>query len=56
MKLLFTLILSLASFAGAFDIPKGSRNLAEIEDVQKMAAKTNQPIAFIIAEKKMAAT
>ncbi len=56
MKLLLTLTLSLASFAGAFDIPKGSHNLAEIEDVQKMAAKAKQPIAFIIAEKKMAAT
>ena len=56
MKLMLTLTLSLASFAGAFDIPKGSHNLAEIEDVQKMASKAKQPIAFIIAEKKMAAT
>ena len=56
MKLLLTLTLSLASFAGAFNIPKGSHNLAEIEDVQKKAARAKQPIAFIIAEKEMAAT
>ena len=56
MKLLVTLTISLASFAGAFDIPKGSHNLAQIEDVQKKATKAKQPIAFVIAEKKMTAT
>ncbi len=56
MKLLLTLTLSLVSLAGAFDIPKGSHNLGQLDDVQKQAAKAKQPIAFVIAEKKMAAT
>lgn len=56
MKLFLTFTLGLASLAGAFDIPKGTHNLAQIEDVQKKAARAKQPIAFIIAEKEMAAT
>ncbi|MDC0302724.1 hypothetical protein OAL23_01000 [bacterium] len=56
MKVLLTLSLGLASFAGAFTIPKGTHNLAQLDEVQKKATKAKQPIAFVIAEKKMAAT
>ena len=56
MKVLFTLILSFTSFAEAFQIPKDAHNLAQLDEVQKKATRAKQPIAFVIAEKKMAAT
>ncbi len=56
MKLLLTLTLGLVSFAGAFKIPKGTHNLAQLDEVQKKATKAKQPIAFVIAEKNMTAT
>ncbi|MCH1498594.1 MAG: hypothetical protein L7U83_05935 [Akkermansiaceae bacterium] len=56
MKLLFTLILSFTSYAGAFKIPRDTHNLAQLDEVQKKASKAKQPIAFVIAEKKMTAT
>ncbi|MDB4408897.1 hypothetical protein N9165_02390 [Akkermansiaceae bacterium] len=56
MKLLLSLSLGLASFAGAFEIPKGSHHLGQMDDVAKMAAKDKQPIAWVISSKKMAAT
>jgi len=48
--------LGLLTGASAFDIPKGSHNLAQLEDVKKKAAKAKQPIAFVITEKKGIAT
>lgn len=56
MKLLLSLTIALSALAGAFEIPKGSHNLAELEKVQKEAAQAKQPIAFVIAEKTMTAT
>ena len=56
MKVLFTLILSFTSFAEAFQIPKDAHNLAQLDEVQEKATKAKQPIAFVIAEKKMTAT
>lgn len=56
MKLLLTLSIALGSAAGAFDIPKGSHNLAQLEEAQKKATKAQQPIAWVIAEKKGVAT
>ena len=56
MKLVLALTIALGSLAGAFDIPRGSHNLAQLEDVQKKAAKADQPIAWVIAEKKGVAT
>ncbi|MDG2399834.1 MAG: hypothetical protein P8M04_04625 [Akkermansiaceae bacterium] len=56
MKLLLTLTLGFTSFAGAFKIPKETHNLAQLDEVQKKATMAKQPIAFVIAEKKMTAT
>ena len=56
MKLLISLSLGLASLAGAFDIPKGSYHLGQMDVVAKKAAKDKQPIAWVISSKKMAAT
>jgi hypothetical protein len=56
MKLLLTLTLGLASFAGAFQIPKGTHNLAQLDEVQKKATTAQQPITFVIAKKNMTAT
>ena len=56
MKHLIALSLALCSMAGAFDIPKGSHNLAQLDLVAKKAAKAKQPIAFVIAKKTMIAT
>lgn len=56
MKLLLALTVVLGSMAGAFEIPKGSHNLAQLEEAQKKAAKAKQPVAFVIAEKKGVAT
>ena len=56
MKLLLSFTLALSSLAGAFDIPKGSHNLAQLEEVRKKAATARQPIAFVIAKKNMTAT
>jgi hypothetical protein len=56
MKLILALTLALASLAGAFDIPKGSYNLAQLEEARKKAAEAKQPIAFLITEKEGIAT
>ena len=56
MKRILSLSLALSSLAGAFDIPKGSYNLAQLDAASKLAAKANQPIAFVIATKNMTAT
>ncbi len=56
MKLIFALILSLSSVAEAFKVPREAHNLAQLDEVQKKATKVKQPIAFVIAEKKMTAT
>lgn len=56
MKLLLAFSIALGSIAGAFDIPKGSHNLGQLEEAQKKAAKAKQPIAWVIAEKKGVAT
>lgn len=56
MKYLLSLSLYLTSFAGAFDIPKGSYHLGQMDDVAIKAAQDKQPIAWVISSKKMAAT
>ena len=61
MKALLLLSVALASAALAsaalgFDIPKGTHHLGQLDDAALKAGKAKQPIAFIIAEKKMAAT
>ncbi|MEJ6717522.1 MAG: hypothetical protein ACJAT6_001256 [Akkermansiaceae bacterium] len=56
MKILPALTIALSSMAGAFDIPKGSHNLGQLEETQKKAVQAKQPIAFVIAKKNMAAT
>ena len=56
MKLIFALTLNITSFAGAFQIPREAHNLAQLDEVQEKATKAKQPIAFVIAEKKMPAT
>lgn len=56
MKLLFSLSFYLVSLASAFDVPSGSYHLGQIDDVAKVAAKDQQPVAFVITTKKMAAT
>ncbi|MGC6564122.1 MAG: hypothetical protein ACON38_00780 [Akkermansiaceae bacterium] len=56
MKLTLSLGLALTSLAGAFDIPKGSFNLGQLDNASKLAAKAKQPIAFVIAKKTMTAT
>ncbi|MFT7173755.1 MAG: hypothetical protein ACI9NQ_001980 [Paracoccaceae bacterium] len=56
MKLLLALTVTLGSMAAAFDIPKGSHNLAQLEEAQKKATEAQQPVAFVIAEKKGIAT
>ncbi len=56
MKNLFALTIALGSMAGAFDIPKGSHNLAQLEETQKKATRAKQPIAWVIAKKDMTAT
>ena len=56
MKHLIALSLALCSIAGAFDIPKGSHHLGQLEAAAKKAAKAKQPIAFVIAKKSMIAT
>ncbi len=56
MKFLLALTLALGSMSGAFEIPKGSHNLAQLEEAQKKAAKARQPVAFVITEKKGIAT
>lgn len=56
MKLILSLGLALTSLAGAFDIPKGSFNLGQLDNASKLAAKAKQPIAFVIAKKTMTAT
>ena len=37
-------------------IPREAHNLAQLDEVQEKATKAKQPIAFVIAEKKMTAT
>jgi len=56
MTRILSLGLALSSLAGAFDIPKGSYNLAQLDAASKLAAKAKQPIAFVISKKNMAAT
>ncbi|YCM43723.1 hypothetical protein V2O64_20670 [Verrucomicrobiaceae bacterium 227] len=56
MKRILSLSLALGSLAGAFDIPKGSYNLAQLDDASKKAAQAKQPIAFVISKKTMTAT
>ncbi|MDE0859880.1 MAG: hypothetical protein OSA93_06945 [Akkermansiaceae bacterium] len=56
MKALLLLSVALASAALGFDIPKGTHHLGQLDDAALKAGKAKQPIAFIIAEKKMAAT
>lgn len=56
MKILPALTIALSSMAGAFDIPKGSHNLGQLEETQKKAVQAKQPIAFVIAKKNMTAT
>jgi hypothetical protein len=56
MKRIFLLSLALSSLAGAFDIPKGSFNLAQLDDASKKAALAKQPVAFVISKKNMTAT
>ncbi|MDB4259841.1 hypothetical protein N9821_01685, partial [Akkermansiaceae bacterium] len=56
MKVFLLLSLALATASFGFDIPKGTFHLGQLEDAAKKAGQAKQPIAFIIAEKKMAAT
>lgn len=56
MKHFLTLSLALGSLAGAFEIPKGSYNLAQVEEASIKAALAKQPVAFVISNKKMTAT
>ena len=56
MKLILALTVALSSLAGAFDIPKGSYNLAQLEEAQKKAVQAKQPVAFVITEKEGIAT
>lgn len=39
------------SLAGAFQIPKGSFDLGQLEEAQKKATAAKQPLAFVIVEK-----
>ncbi len=56
MKLILLLNVALASAALGFDIPRGTHHLGQLNDAALKAGKAKQQIAFIIAEKKMAAT
>ena len=56
MKRILSLSLALSSLASAFDIPKGSFNLAQLDDASKKAALAKQPVAFVISKKNMTAT
>jgi len=49
-------LLTLVPLAYAFDIPKGSHHIGQIDDVSKKAAKAKQPVAFVISKKKLTAT
>jgi hypothetical protein len=56
MKIFISLNLTFSCLLGAFEIPKGSFNLGQLEQVSKLAAKAKQPISFVIAKKTMTAT
>jgi len=56
MKIFISLNLVFSCLLGAFEIPKGSFNLGQLEQVSKLAAKAKQPISFVIAKKTMTAT
>ncbi len=56
MKTILALIFCLSSTLLAFDIPKGSHNLAQLEEAQKNALKQRQALSFIITEKEAIAT
>lgn len=56
MSYLLVLTIVLTSIASGFTIPKGSHHLGELDDVAQKAAQKNQPVAFVITTKKMAAT
>jgi hypothetical protein len=56
MKAILLLSVAFATAALGFDIPKGTHHLGQLDDAALKAGKAKQPIAFIIAEKKMAAT
>ena len=48
--------LALVTPAFAFDIPRGSHNLAQIDEACTKAAKAKQPVVFVIADKDMKKT
>lgn len=50
------MVLLACSLAGAFDIPKESFNLGQLDEAQKKAAAARQPLAFVIVEKKATPT
>ena len=56
MKLILAFTLALSALAGAFDIPRDSYNIAQLNDASKKAAAAKQPIAFVISKKTMTAT
>lgn len=51
-----SLLLAACSVAVAFEIPRGSFNLGQLEDAQKKAAAAKQPLAFVIVDKNATPT
>ncbi|MGD1977920.1 MAG: hypothetical protein PVJ98_00885 [Akkermansiaceae bacterium] len=51
-----TMFLAACSMAAAFDIPRGSFNLGQLEEAQKKAAAAKQPLAFVIVDKNATPT
>lgn len=50
------LLVILTPLALAFQKPKASHDLTQVEAAQKLAAKNQQPVAFIICRKNMVVT
>jgi hypothetical protein len=51
-----SLLFAACSLAAAFNIPKGSFNLGQLEDARKKAAAAKQPLAFVIVDKNATPT
>ena len=56
MKHFLATILLTVGIAHSFEIPKGSHNIAQLDDAVVKAAKAKQPIAFLITDKAFTAT
>ncbi len=54
---LFAAALSVTTlYLGAFQIPKGSHDISQIDEAAKKAAKSKQPISFVITKKTLTPT